>query len=136
MRDFSLALIQARCLAFLQHMPGCSFVKMLFLKRESEHKGRPHSQTGPKQTRKGLSTRPPLSAAVYRFRGNKLPRAGLTPSPRLLYAPPFFTPMTLDSNPIQVSGMNRPEDQEGCRRGPPEEGLQGAVMLATFVSNH
>lgn len=55
----------------------------------------------------------PLSTAIYRFRCSKLPRAMLTSSPWLLYSPPFFTPMTLDSNPIQLSRMNCPEDQDG-----------------------
>lgn len=54
-----------------------------------------------------------LSTAIYRFRCNKLPRAVLTSSLWLLYALTFFTPVTLDSNPIQVSRMNCPEDQDG-----------------------
>lgn len=135
MRDFSLVLIQAPCLALLQHMPGCFFAKCVPT-QETECKGRLRSQIGPMQTRKGLSTRPPLSTAIYRFRCNKLPRAVLTSSPCVLYSPPFFTLMTLDSNPIQVSRMNCPEDQDGCGNGQRKEGIHGAVMLATFVPNN
>ena len=103
-----------------------AFLSKCFLKQESEYKGKLHSQIGPKQTRKGLSSRPPLSTATYSFRCNKLPRAASTSSPRLLHSLPFFTPMTLDSNPIQVSRMNCSEDHDGCGNGQCEEGIHGA----------
>lgn len=80
-----------------------------------------------------------LSTAIYRFRCSRLPRAVLTSSPGLPYSPPFFTPMTLDSNAIQVSRMNCPGDQDGCGKlfnSESGEGIHRAIMLAALVPNN
>lgn len=44
--------------------------------------------------------------------------------------------MTLGSYPIQVSGMNCSEDEDGRGNGQSEEGSRGAVLLATFAPNN
>lgn len=52
---------------------------------------------------------------------------------------PRFTPTTLDSNPIQVSRMNCPEDQNGCGKllhGQSEDETQRPTMLGTSVPNN
>lgn len=132
MRAFSLAWIQAPALALLQQV---AFLSECFPKQELEYKGELHSQTGLIRTRQGLSPRPPVSTATYGVICGELPRAALDISPSLAVFAAAF-PMTLDSNPIQVSRMNCSEDQDGRGNGQSEEGTCGAVLLATFAPNN
>lgn len=98
-----------------------------------------HSQTGLTQTKQSLSPRPPAHVHCHlqsylQWAPQGCVAVDIIPSLAVFTA--VSTPMTLDSNPIQVSRMNCSEDQDGRGNGESEEGIRGAVLLATFAPNN